>query len=84
MKGMVARLDPEDVDGWEAFDALEPLGTGRLFDVLADIGCAVAAQKGVEISPQDFLPWLKKIEREKSSGEQLNELRNGLRLAYGA
>ena len=80
---MLSRLTPEQMDGWEAFDALEPIGTGRLFDILANIGVAIAASKGVEVAPADFLPWLKAIERDKSGDEQLTELRRNSRAAYG-
>lgn len=82
--GLLERLSPEVMDGWEAFDALEPIGTGRLFDILADIGCAVAASKGVEVSRETFLTWLKAVEREPTGKEQLATLRRSLSSAYGA
>ena len=82
--GVLERLTPELMDRWEAFDALEPIGNVKLLDVLANIGTVIASANGAEVQPDDFKPWLKSVEREKSGAELLAETRRMMRAAYGA
>lgn len=83
VEGLLELISPEVMDGWEAFDALEPIGTGRIFQVLADIGISVMASKGVEVSRETFLPWLREVEREQTGEQKVAEARRQARAAYG-
>lgn len=58
MFGLLARLSPEQLDEWQAFDALEgnALGPAELRGILSRIGSYLAAAQGAEIPPQRFLP----------------------------
>lgn len=52
---MLATLTPEQMDEWEAFDRLEPLGPRRLYDVLGRVGSAACAPWQT-IDPNRFIP----------------------------
>lgn len=83
VESVTDELSPEQMDGWEAYDALCPIGPRRLYEVLADLGVALVAQKGVEVTRETFLPWLKELAREQSGDEQVAEMRRNLSTAYG-
>lgn len=80
---MCARIDPEDMDEWEAFDALEPIGPKRLYDTLSLIGSTISVVNGGKAEPSDFTPWLKDVEREPTQAEKLAELRRNAMLMAG-
>ena len=61
---MLGRMSREQFDEWEAFDALEPLGTFRLFQTLSLIGSATYAAQGGEMKPIIFTPWLEGLQPE--------------------
>lgn len=56
---MLARLSPEQMDWWEAFDALEPIGRDPLRKLVALLIQAIYATKGQETRLEDLLPWTK-------------------------
>jgi len=49
-------MSPEQMDAWEDFDSIEPIGLGRLYELLAKIGVHATKFKDVEVS--HFAPWL--------------------------
>ncbi|HEY2250905.1 MAG TPA: hypothetical protein VGH74_07575 [Planctomycetaceae bacterium] len=56
---MRAGMSPEQLDGWMAFDAVEPgaIGPGMLQHILSRIGSFVCAAQGIEVAPAQFLPF---------------------------
>lgn len=69
MAGMLANMTPEQMDGWIAFDRLEPLGVRGLVAQLARFLSFFAASKGVEGSDADYMPGLQ-IDSEQTAEEQ--------------
>lgn len=61
-------LGPEQVDKWDAFDAVEPIGVNRLYEILAQIGSAIYTSQGNAVHPQKFMPWVE-VEEPQTTGE---------------
>lgn len=59
---MLARMTPEQLDNWIAYDALEPIGQRGLAMQLAMILQAMMAHGGVETDAADWIPGLKSEE----------------------
>jgi hypothetical protein len=66
---MLADMTPEQLDGWIAFDRLEPIGVRGLVAQLASFLSMFAASKGVECSEADYMPGVQ-IDREQTEEEQ--------------
>jgi hypothetical protein len=54
--GLLARITPEQVDEWMAFDELEPLGLRRVEDMIALHGFNSAALAGRDLPLQHWYP----------------------------
>lgn len=81
---MLTGISPEQMDKWEAFNAIVPIGSKRVFDTLSLIGSEISAGNGGKAEPSHFTPWLKETEREPTSAEKLAEVRrNAVLLATG-
>lgn len=49
-------LEPEELDLWEAYDQIEPLGTDELARAVARIGVLLAAQHQADAAIEQFYP----------------------------
>ena len=76
---MAAELTPEQVEGWMAYDAAEPLGCRGVVSQLATLLGMFAASHGVEVTPGEHLPGVQ-LEREQTEAEQRA---NARRIAEG-
>lgn len=56
---MLADMTPEQLDGWRAFDMLEPLGSRALWHQMTTVLSMLAARSGVEVDPADYMPGMK-------------------------
>ena len=63
---MAQALTPEQVDGWIAYDAVEPLGLRGVVRQFCDLLAMVAAHAGADVKPSDFLPGVKPPERQQT------------------
>lgn len=80
MAGLADSLTPEQIEGWMAYDAAEPLGCRGLVSQLATFIGMFAASNGVQVSIGDYLPGVQ-IESEQTDEEQRA---NARRIAEGA
>ena len=84
VKALLARLSPEDVDWWEAFDALEPIGTNRLYELLAQLGSAIYGSQGTDVDPRKFVPWLEEPQSRRTGEQELASVRAAVIQMSGA
>ena len=70
--GLLKKISPEQVDEWEAFDELEPLGMHRLYAMLALHGSHLAAIHGCDIPPERFHPHAESHDDEPMSNEEFS------------
>lgn len=54
--GILARISPEQVDEWLAFDELEPVGRMRTDEILKLLGANLGAALGLSAGPAAFDP----------------------------
>lgn len=72
---MTARMQPELMDEWQAFDRLEPLSDTALRLLLARIGGAiVSAISRVEINWRLFLPKLHRPPEHQQTPEEMTKV----------
>lgn len=71
--GMVASMTPEQMDGWIAYDRLEPVGVRGLVAQMATMLAMFAASNGVEASEADYTPGLR-MDREQTPEQQRAEV----------
>ena len=61
---MMARMSPEQLDGWLAFDAIEPIGPRGLWGQLANAMHVYFSSVGVESKFAELLPGMSPEELE--------------------
>lgn len=80
--GLMDSVAPELVDGWIAYDRIEPLHQRRLEQTLASTGSAVCASNGMEIDPQLLIHGDKKS-KDSTPRQASKEFGERLRKAQG-
>jgi hypothetical protein len=53
---LLAKISPEQLDEWMAYDGIEPIGPTKLYGMLALHGANLAIAQGCEIPPARFYP----------------------------
>lgn len=81
---LLAGMEREQVEWWEAFDAVEPIGVNRMYELLADLGTAIYGAQGHALDRERFLPWTPRIERAAAGGDcELAAVRAAVALMAG-
>lgn len=71
VEGLRQSMTPEQMDGWIAFNRLEPLGVERLIEVLKLGFAAVCGAWGAELEPDNFDPL--PADESDSGADELSE-----------
>jgi hypothetical protein len=58
VKALEARLGPEQMDRWEVFNELEPIGLGAILRLLGKIVQHVAIGNQQDLKLDEICPWL--------------------------
>ena len=66
---MLMGMTPRQFDEWCAKDAIEPIGTRSVCDILSKLGQILSAANGHALSDIDFRPWAKQIETALTPAE---------------
>jgi len=67
----VERLSPDQMDGWEAFNEVEPIGLEKVCSILAKGFMHLLACKGVKLDDDYFMPWRAAERPEQTAEEQI-------------
>lgn len=57
VESLAQRLSPEQLDRWEAFDSVEPIGLAEPMRLLANLMQFVAAANQQSLKLTEIIPW---------------------------
>lgn len=59
VQAMLDQMTPEQLDGWMAYDTLEPIGLRGVCDQLAEALMIMSVHSGRDCNHSDFVPGLR-------------------------